>query len=97
MYAISTKLYNEVAERFRSRFSGSDYASGVIEFDYGDHVWCRLVVSAIVYRRRERADDGDQWLISDAIPVWWEFHTTLDKGEVMNDFSFNTLREYLKE
>ncbi len=97
MYTISDELYIEVAERFRSRFCGSDYASGVIEFDFADEVWCRMVVTAIIHRQRDRRDDGDVWLTSDVIPVWWEFHTTLDEGEVINDFSFNTLREYLKD
>ena len=97
MYTISDELYIEVAERFRSCCLGLDYASGVIEFDFDDMIRCRMLVSAIIYRRCDRRDDGDVWLVSDVIPVWWEFHTTLDEGEVINDFSFNTLREYLKD
>lgn len=97
MYTVSDQLYLEVAERFRSLSCGSDYVSGRIEFDFRDHVWCSMLVSAIIYRKRDRREDGDVWLTSDVIPVWWEFHTTLDEGEVLNDFSFNTLREYLKD
>jgi hypothetical protein len=34
-------------------------------------------------------------LIDNIIPVWWEFHSTTDEGEVLNDFDFAELKEYL--
>ena len=39
--------------------------------------------------------EGDRDVIADLVPVWWEFHTTGDGGEVLNDFSFSDLRACL--
>lgn len=33
--------------------------------------------------------------IVDLVPVWWEFHTMDTVGEVLNDFSFNRMKEGL--
>ena len=96
MYEISDQLYLEVAEHLLSRFGDGDYFSGVLEFEH-DHTLCRMLLSAIIYHQRIRRDEGDIRLIVDVVPVWWEFHTTREQGEVLNDFSFNTLREYLKQ
>ena len=45
--------------------------------------------------RVERLPEGDRDAIADLGPVWWEFHTAGDGGEVLNDFSFSELRTYL--
>ncbi len=39
--------------------------------------------------------EGDEERIADLVPVWWEFHTVAPEGEVLNDFSFNVLRDYV--
>ena len=96
MYDIPSQLYLEVADRLIARFGTSDYFSGTLSLDY-DGVMCRLLLSAIIYRRRERCDEGERLLIADVVPVWWEFHTVGEQGEVLNDFSFNVLRQYLRQ
>lgn len=96
MYEVSDQLYLEVADRLRSLFGDGDYFSCRLEFEH-DQTICRMLLSAIIYRHTHRREEGDVRLISDVVPVWWEFHTTLSDGEVLNDFSFNTLREYLKQ
>ena len=96
MYEVSDQLYLEVADRLRSRFGDGDYFSGMLEFEH-DQTVCHMLLSAVVYHHTHRREEGDVRLISDVVPVWWEFHTTLPQGEVLNDFSFNTLREYLKQ
>ena len=96
MYEVSDQLYLEVADRLRSRFGDGDYFSGRLEFEHEQTV-CHMLLSAVVYHQSHRCERGDVRLISDVVPVWWEFHTTLPQGEVLNDFSFNTLREYLKQ
>ena len=57
-------------------------------FDFGG-VACRLTASVIVYRSRTRYPEGDRDEIADLVPVWWEFHTSDDGGEFLNDFSFS--------
>lgn len=96
MYDIPNQLYLEVADRLIARFGTSDYFSGTLSLDY-DGVMCSLLLSAIIYRRRERCDEGERLLIADVVPVWWEFHTMVEQGEVLNDFSFNVLRQYLRQ
>ena len=95
MYDIPNQLYLEVADRLIARFGTSDYFSGTLSLDY-DGVMCSLLLSAIIYRRRERCDEGERLLIADVVPVWWEFRTVGEQGEVLNDFSFNVLRQYLR-
>ena len=96
MYDIPSQLYLEVADRLIARFGTSDYFSGTLSLDY-EGVMCSLLLSAIIYRRRERCDEGERLLIADVVPVWWEFHTVGKQGEILNDFSFNVLRQYLRQ
>lgn len=96
MYDIPNQLYLEVADRLIARFGTSDYFSGTLSLDY-DGVMCSLLLSAIIYRRCERCDEGERLLIADVVPVWWEFYTVGEQGEILNDFSFNVLRQYLRQ
>mgnify|MGYP001511051275 FL=1 len=94
IYSVSTELYLEVAARLAEAIGGGSYFSGSLSFAFGD-TECRLTASAIVYWRVERLPEGDRDVIADLVPVWWEFHTAGDGGEVLNDFSFSELRAYL--
>lgn len=38
--------------------------------------------------------EGESEVLSDMVPVWWEFRTVTEEGEVINDFSFGELRKY---
>ena len=84
IYSVSTELYLEVAARLAEAIGGGSYFSGSLSFAFGD-TECRLTASVIVYRD----------VIADLVPVWWEFHTAGDGGEVLNDFSFSDLRACL--
>ena len=63
--------------------------------EYGD-VFCRMTLSAVIYRQSQPDEGCSICAITDIIPVWWEFHTFIDGDEVLNDFSFNELREYIQ-
>lgn len=91
MYSVSTELYLEVASRLRDAIGDGSYFSGTLAFDFGG-VACRLTASVIVYRSQSRYPEGDRDEIADLVPVWWEFHTSDDGGEFLNDFSFSELR-----
>lgn len=93
MYEITPQLYEETADRLCDAIGTKNYFSGSIEFGFGD-VECRLTVSVIVHRRQTVMPEGTYDTISDLIPVWWEFHTS-DEGEMLNDFSFTLLKEYI--
>ena len=94
IYSVSTELYLEVAARLAEAIGGGSFFWGWLSFAFGD-TECRLTASVIVYRRVERLPEGDRDVIADLVPVWWEFHTAGDGGEVLNDFSFSDLRACL--
>ena len=94
MYSVSTELYLEVASRLRDAIGDGSYFSGTLTFDFGG-VACRLTASVIVYRSQTRYPEGDRDEIADLVPVWWEFQTSDDGGEFLNDFSFSELRSSL--
>lgn len=95
MYAISSNLYLEVATRLVELVERDNYYSDTFEFEYGD-VFCRMTLSAVIYRQSQPDEGCSICAITDMIPVWWEFHTFIDGDEVLNDFSFNKLRECIQ-
>lgn len=93
-YSVSSELYVETLSRLVEAIGADSYFSGTLLFAFGD-VECRLTASVIVYRRTERFPEGDRDAVADLVPVWWEFHTCGEAGEVSNDFSFSELRALL--
>lgn len=90
-FSVTPELYRDTASRLCDGIGGSEFFSGSIAFAFGS-VDCRLSVSVIVYRRLDRAPEGNTRPIADLVPVWWEFHTVGPDGEWLNDFSFGELR-----
>lgn len=94
-YSVSTELYHATAVRLLEAIGPAGYFSGSLTFDF-DGVECRLTTSVMVYRRAERYPEGPCDAVADLVPVWWEFHTCRDGVEMLNDFSFATLRDLLR-
>lgn len=94
IYSVSSELYLEAASRLLEAIGAGSYFSGSLTFPFGD-TECRLTASVIVYRQCESLPEGDREVISDLVPVWWEFHITETCGEVPNDFSFSGLKAFL--
>lgn len=94
MYSVSPELYHQAAHRLSAAIGCENYFSGSVAFLFGD-TECRLTVSVIVYRRRLSLPEGVTDSVCDLVPVWWEFHTTTEEGEVPNDFSFTELKGYI--
>lgn len=93
-YSVSSALYRETAARLADAIDGGSYFSGSVRFDF-DGMACCLLASVIVYRRREIFPEGEFEPIVDLVPVWWEFYTVGEAGEVINDFSFSELKAYI--
>lgn len=91
MYSVSSELYLEAAARLSEAVGGCNYFSGTFSFPFGG-TECRFTGSVIVYRRRMSLPEGDRDVVADLVPVWWEFHTYAEGEEVLNDFSFGSLR-----
>lgn len=92
MYTVLSKVYLEAAECFIELSSHSEYYSGSFEFE-SDGVLCRMVLSAVIYRHTVKFPEGRLYsLIDNIVPIWWEFHTTDEAGEQLNDFDFDEFR-----
>lgn len=94
MYEISSQIYEKTAEKLCNLVGGNGYFSGTLEFAYED-IECRMVASLIIYRKRVEMPEGLFDVIDDIVPVWWEFHTVIDGEELINDFDFARLKEYM--
>lgn len=94
VYPVSPQLYEETLARLLEAIASRDYFSGSVAFRFAQ-TECRLVASVIVYRRRESLPEGARDVVTDLVPVWWEFHTVGEEGEQSNDFSFSELKRFL--
>ena len=94
MYDILPELYQKVLAEILDSVGNRGYYSGRLELEH-EGVTCVMSLSAVIYRSEERYPEGLVQRIVDMVPVWWEFHTFLDGDELLNDFSFNYLRQYL--
>lgn len=94
MYSVTPELYEETAVRLAEAVGSENYFSGTIAFAFDD-AECRLTASVIVYRNRIVQPDATADVLSDLVPVWWEFHTSRHGDEMLNDFDFTELRRYL--
>ncbi len=93
-FEVPPELYDEIRTRLAEAISDENYFSGTLTFPFED-ISCRLRTSVIVHRRTERLPEGTFSVITDLVPVWWEFHTESDDaGEMLNDFSFDELRRF---
>ena len=92
IYSVTDALYDELLIRLTDATAETDYFSGTLSFEF-EGVACCLTASLIVVRRPERRPEGEFTRLDDWIPVWWEFHTRTAEGdELLNDFSFDSLR-----
>ncbi len=94
MYEISSQIYEKTAEKLCNLVGGNGYFSGTLEFSHED-IECRMLASLIIYRKRVEMPEGLFDVIDDIVPVWWEFHTVIDGEELINDFDFARLKEYM--
>jgi hypothetical protein len=94
MIEITNETYRDVAAGLTESISDSDFFNGTIEFDF-DEFYAALTITAILHRRNETYPEGLQRVTVDIIPVWWEFSTVQEQGEVLNDFSFSELKKYI--
>ena len=95
MFNVSSVIYGRVAEIITDRIGHTDYLRESFEFEC-DGVLCKMLFTAVLYRKRHAMPEGEYEVVADIVPIWWEFHTFCEDGEMLNDFSFNELRNYFK-
>lgn len=94
MITIDTETYVNTAHNLLAAIGRSNFFNGSVTCDRHEF-YCTLRTTLLVYRKSERLPEGERAVIRDIVPVWWEFHTETTFGEELNDFSFDTLKEYL--
>lgn len=94
IYSVSVSLYEELKSHLLDAVGDRPYFSGSICFAH-EQLTCRLVLSCFVRHTLLDEPEGRSLRITDLVPVWWEFHTEEGTVELLNDFSFNTLRAML--
>lgn len=92
MYTVSSDIYIDLAARLADAISDKGFFSGSITTAAGD-IRLRLTTTLVIYRERPAEGTGTAGRICDAVPVWWEFHAACGGEELLNDFSFERLRE----
>ncbi len=96
MIEITSEIYRAIAGRLKEEVGHADYFNGTVEFET-EEFYSALTLTAIVYRRTETIPEGARRPVADIVPVWWEFSTVQECGEVLNDFSFSELKQYIIE
>lgn len=94
MFTVTPHLYRETAIRLREAVSGCSYFSGSISFS-SDNIDCKLTASLVICRQSLDMPEEELRCISDIVPVWWHFATFRDGTEILNDFSFGDLKEFM--
>lgn len=94
MLTISSQLYEELAGRLLEKIGRDNYFSGSVEISTDD-TECKLTASLVIYRTLLDLPEGAIDAIDDIVPVWWEFATIRNGEDVINDFSFNDLKEFI--
>lgn len=92
---IEARIYEALAQELIDRIADRDYLPmTMIEIEDGDRFF-RLSVAAVIYRRTEFWPEGEVRPISDIVPVWWELHSFRGEAEVINDATFERIKECL--
>lgn len=94
MIEIEDKDYARIARMLKDEIEDSDFFNGTLEYDT-ERFYSTLTATAIVYRKSVSMPEGTFSSIDDIVPVWWNFTTTADGLHTLNDFSFETLREFI--
>ncbi len=90
MLIISPILYEELARMLLEALNGKTFYSDklLIETPEIDYIF---EATLLIHYCEEHYPEGSEDQIAKIIPVWWEFHTSDDDGELVNDFDFNLL------
>jgi hypothetical protein len=96
MIEITGEIYENIAHALRDAIGEATYFNGKVEIT-GEEFYAVLTLTAIIYRHNEELPEGNVSRISNIVPVWWEFSTVQECGEVLNNFSFAELKPHVIE
>ncbi len=88
---IKPTLYERLQALLMDKIDGREYFSGSIHLE-DEEADYSFTSSLIILYDDVHYPEGVAIEIKQITPVWWEFHSVTDDGEVLNDFDFNILR-----
>ncbi|MFI3285343.1 MAG: hypothetical protein R3Y08_01685 [Rikenellaceae bacterium] len=94
MLTINPTLYERLAELLVEAIEHRSYYSDKIYFEDSEADYL-FSSSLIIYYRHNEYPEGRRAEISKIVPTWWEFHSTTEQGEELNDFDFNILEQII--
>ncbi len=94
MLKITIPIYEHLSELLLEAIDGREFYSDDIIFEW-EGVEYKFSATLMVYYRQVRYPEGWESEISNIVPVWWEFHSTTEYGEELNDMDFNELKEVI--
>lgn len=93
--SITPEVYRELADKLDRIIDGRNYIEyKVIEVE-DDQYFYELVISAVIYYDTYEAPDGRGSEMTDIAPVWQELHAFDGDDEVLTDWDFKKLVNYL--
>lgn len=91
---LEARIYEALAQELIEQIGARDYITTTVEVEDGDRFF-RLHLTAVLYRITEWRPDGVACPISSVAPLWWELHSFVDEEEVLNDATFDRIKEYI--
>ncbi len=94
MLTINPTLYERLAELLVEKIEFRTYYSDIItlEDQIADYSFSATLM---LYLRDEEYCGSNESVITDIVPIWWEFHSTTEDGEQLNDFDFKILKQII--
>lgn len=91
MIQIEEVTYRHLAGKIVEKLNGSSYLCENIPTDQGE-----LNCVILAYYENEQIPEGEQKILKDIVPVWWNFDAC-DENSIREetDFSFNELKKYI--
>ncbi len=94
MLTINPIVYEKLAELLVEAIAYRSYFSEVICFEEPETDYS-FSSTLMIYYRTEELPEGPTTVISNIVPIWWEFRSTTDYGEQLNDFDFAILKNII--
>lgn len=94
MTTITPIIYRQVAELLFKAIDDRAFFNGTIEYDT-DEFYSSFRATLIIYRQKIEQQSVITNIITDIVPVWWEFSLHSHRGEELTDFSWRELAQYL--
>lgn len=94
MTTITPTTYQQVAKLLLKAIDDRAFFNGTIEYDT-EEFYSSFRATLIIYREKIEQQSVITEIITDIVPVWWEFSLHSERGDEMTDFSWRELAQYL--